>query len=332
LAVGAAGNKNRYLPALYFSVMDTEHRQTVPVKFSRVWLSPDGSLGDTCRRVFQNCLQQVLDNRVGVISGTHPECVHQMRVGIRRFRVAVRLFAPWVRFPRSLERDLRWLSAELGKARDMDVIAAHTLPELLRECPEETGLAALRIRAVALARRRRRLAAKTAASARCSVLLDSLQHWVKTVAARPSLAVPPGQPMVDILVRVHTRLVSRARHLVAGTSEERHAVRIAAKRARYAADFFRSLLNERDVERYLSVLAKLQSVLGALNDFTVAEPILVELSRGHGRMLTAAGFARGYLFASAKGRVRKPRRLQHKIERLQLPGKPSTSRQRQRSG
>ena len=212
----------------------------------------------------------------------------------------------------------------------MDVIAAHTLPELLRECPEETGLAALRIRAVALARRRRRLAAKTAASARCSVLLDSLQHWVKTVAARPSLAVPPGQPMVDILVRVHTRLVSRARHLVAGTSEERHAVRIAAKRARYAADFFRSLLNERDVERYLSVLAKLQSVLGALNDFTVAEPIFVELSRGHGRMMAAAGFARGYLCAGAQRRVRKLRRWQRKIEHLRVPSAlPAFTRHRQ---
>lgn len=312
--------------------MNMERAQPLPVKSSRVLLAHEMNLGEACARVFQSCLQQVLDNRIGVIGGTNPECVHQMRVGIRRFRVAMRLFAPWIRFPPALGRDLRWLGSELGKARDMDVVAAVTLPALLRECPLEAGLIPLRNRAVDVAEKRRRGAAKVVASARCSALLGALQRWVQTVAARRPLAVSLERPAADILRRVHSRLLSRARHLVTGTSEERHAVRIAAKRARYAAEFFRSLYSERELERYLAVLAELQDLLGALNDFAVADPILNEISRRHGRMMTAAGFARGYLFASAKGRVRKPRRLQHKIERLQTLGNPRTSRRRQRSG
>ena len=330
--VRVRANESSSLRALHFTAMNTERAQPLPVKSSRVLLARDMNLGDACARVFQSCLQQVLDNRIGVIGGTNPECVHQMRVGIRRFRVAMRLFAPWIRFPPALGRDLRWLGSELGKARDMDVVAAVTLPALLRECPLEAGLIPLRNRAVDVAEKRRRGAAKVVASARCSVLLGALQRWVQTVAVRRPLAVSLERPAADILRRVHSRLLSRARHLVTGTSEERHAVRIAAKRARYAAEFFRSLYSERELERYLAVLAELQDLLGALNDFAVADPILNEISRRHGRMMTAAGFARGYLFASAKGRVRKPRRLQHKIERLQAPGNPRTSRRRQRSG
>ena len=63
------------------------------------------------------------DNEVGVARGNDPESIHQMRVGMRRLRSALRLFAPWIPFPAALQQELSWLGGELGAARDADVLA-----------------------------------------------------------------------------------------------------------------------------------------------------------------------------------------------------------------
>lgn len=46
-----------------------------------------------------------------------------MSTSMRRLRSALRLFAPWIPFPPALQQELAWLGAELGSARDADVLA-----------------------------------------------------------------------------------------------------------------------------------------------------------------------------------------------------------------
>ena len=51
---------------------------------------------------------------------------------------------------------------------------------------------------------------------------------------------------------------------------DRHQLRIAIKKLRYAADFFRSLYDEKPVERYLHRLSTFQDALGHINDVATA--------------------------------------------------------------
>jgi len=51
-------------------------------------------------------------------------------------------------------------------------------------------------------------------------------------------------------------------------------VRIAAKKLRYAAEFFSSLYPHKRTRRYIAALAELQEVLGALNDTATTVSLL----------------------------------------------------------
>jgi CHAD domain-containing protein len=77
-------------------------------------------------------------------------------------------------------------------------------------------------------------------------------------------------------------------------------VRIAAKKTRYATEFFASLLDARAVKPYVGRLSALQDELGWLNDVQVADRLLQQLpdgQPGQAELLLHAAFIRGYLAA-----------------------------------
>src|SRR4030095_16546068 len=69
----------------------------------------------------------------------------------------------------------------------------------------------------------------------------------------------------------------RGKQLVALSPEERHRVRISAKKLRYACEFFSSLYLHKHVRHYLAALTGLQDVLGILNDAVTTEQLLQKL-------------------------------------------------------
>jgi CHAD domain-containing protein len=85
--------------------------------------------------------------------------------------------------------------------------------------------------------------------------------------------------------------------LAHGTREERHAVRIAAKKMRYAAEFFAGLFPRKRARSYLKKLTGLQDVLGRFNDGVTATRLAHEIDR-EGET-AAVGIARGWAAAQA---------------------------------
>ena len=81
-----------------------------------------------------------------------------------------------------------------------------------------------------------------------------------------------------LLRRRHRRLVKRGELSAAGDPAERHAARIAAKKLRYAAEFFAPVLDGDRARDYVHALAGLQDVLGRGNDAVTAAR-LVERGR-----------------------------------------------------
>ena len=82
----------------------------------------------------------------------------------------------------------------------------------------------------------------------------------------------------DALDRLRRRVKRRGRDLTELGDADRHEVRIAAKKLRYAAEFFASLFPGKKAQRramaFLSALQGLQEQLGDLNDIA-AEPLVL---------------------------------------------------------
>jgi CHAD domain-containing protein len=57
-----------------------------------------------------------------VLCDQDPEPLHQMRVGLRRLRTALTVFAPFILLPRTLSRCISTISQPLGAVRDLDVL------------------------------------------------------------------------------------------------------------------------------------------------------------------------------------------------------------------
>jgi triphosphatase len=96
---------------------------------------------------------------------------------------------------------------------------------------------------------------------------------------------------------------------------EQHEVRIAAKKLRYASEFFSSLFEDGKGKhprnkQFQRRLSRLQDELGLRNDFRVAQGHLAELAAGAGASAAeAAGIASGFLLEqSRRGKRRLMRR------------------------
>jgi CHAD domain-containing protein len=82
------------------------------------------------------------------------------------------------------------------------------------------------------------------------------------------------------MLRAEKRMHWLADGLDNADAAHRHRLRIAAKRLRYAVEFFRSLFEHKAARHYAAALAQLQDVLGKLNDCATARRLLEAVPAG----------------------------------------------------
>lgn len=290
-------------------------------------LAPGASVETGLHRIVSDCLAQMLDNEAGVIHGDDLESVHQMRVGVRRLRFAMRVFAHAAPPPEALQAELQWLARKLGAARDWEVLAGSTLFVVEEASPEEVGLAALRNAAQSLAAETRKLAAAAVGSLRYSRLLLALGHWLESARARETL--PPAQQaaLAGRLAKLSGRILTHwqgkldrvGKSLNGATPESRHRVRIVARQLRYAAEFFVSLYPPRRMQPYVKNLIALQDGLGRLNDAAVAIRLLRGIAQTDNTLAASAGFVTGYLIFGTQADICKLDKSWKKFERVEPP-------------
>src|SRR5215510_12664662 len=73
------------------------------------------------------------------------EGVHQMRVGLRRLRAAMSLFADILQDPQTaaLKEELKWLTGELGPARELEVLVTRVVAPVKRRHSRLQGISSL---------------------------------------------------------------------------------------------------------------------------------------------------------------------------------------------
>lgn len=291
-----------------------------PVKASAKALGAETHRRMRCDQVLRTVVRRgvlvVLANARGALAGDDPEFVHQARVALRRVRSAIRVLRRHAGFPAPLAAELRGLARALGDARDWDVLATQTLPRLLSEARVPRAQAERLLRAAqqrqSVARQRARA---TLASAGLASLALRALRWAATGAEpdAPRLQQVAGG-LADRAVR---RLRKAARGFATQSDEQRHRVRILAKRLRYALDLLAPALPKDTLRRYGNLLSELQDELGWLNDAAVARAALAALKAPR----TVAVALQAAREAQTRVHLRRAERLLRKLDELRAPGR-----------
>ena len=254
-------------------------------KASQVELGASMASGDAFRAIARNCLRQIIANEPGACAGD-AEALHQMRIGLRRLRVAIASFAAISPGPEQdrLKAELKWATKALGPARDLDVFATDVLKHLSETGADEKEFAEAN-RDFTL--RRAQAYARTKDMVRSDrfrrMLLDVAEWvevglWTRDAAANADTERPVVEHAAEVLAKLRKRIRKKGRRLHELNASARHKLRIRMKNLRYTIEFFAGLFpghkNAKRREAALSSLKSLQDTLGSLNDIVTRKALV----------------------------------------------------------
>lgn len=266
-------------------------------------LDPSTSLDEAFSEILGSCLLHLLQSLPAAEDGRDPEGMHQLRVALRRLRSALDLMRSVVSLNKLdlMRAEAKWLAGSLSSARDWDVFRQETLRTVADGCPSVAGFD--RLGELADERRaacydKARLAL---ADRRCQYFVIGLGAWIEARGWRSEVA-PEGlaqlaEPAINfarnILSAQHAKMLKRGRRFKSLPTEERHRVRLAAKKLRYVADFLLPLCGQRkSARRFSRRLADLQQELGIYNDMATTTSLLADVDAGSsGSGMAAAAIA-----------------------------------------
>lgn len=299
--------------------------ERAPVKAAPVAFPPSPTIEDGMQAIVLNCLAQIQANEVAVMESGIPECLHQMRVGLRRLRSALKLFEAAATCPADLQEELRWLGEALGEARDWDVLSSSTLARAAGA--GDASFPALNAAVDEVVRGKRDQAGAALRSPRYARLMIGMfawaigQQWRNTPALAhidqlgASLKAFAG----NAVKQGHKRILKRGRNLRCAPPEELHRLRIAGKRNRYAVEFFAPLFRPKRLRKYLDALSAVQDELGWRNDVSVGDLLLRHLETENPAAAASAAYARGFLAAHVSGNERALRKTWKRFHKTDLP-------------
>lgn len=237
--------------------------------------------------VLQSCLNQILPNASELAvarSGfdhlypdyLYPDHIHQLRVGIRRLRTALReLDGLSDAFDAAWEPVLLHVFRQLGEFRDHDHLERDLLPKLLAAGGPS----------VSFTQTGKDIPNPTAA-VRTPVFQDVLLSLIGIAhRPRPQGAVPhqPGRDAVKKIVRARLKKL-RSAALKAGkkftelNETDQHRVRKRLKRLRYLSEFSAPFFKSRKLNAFITALKPAQDALGLYNDELMALQALRKLA------------------------------------------------------
>lgn len=247
---------------------------------------PAGAKSELLAAVLASGLQQVLANAREIALGRHDdEHVHQLRVGLRRLRTALR---------------------ELGMLGDLDALAREVLPPLqdvfhpagehrdrstlvpaLEQAAHEAGGPPLAWRPPL---------PDLGAAVRDWPFQDAL---LRVLACMQALATQPEdggrrkarKAVAARLDRLHRRVLHASGDFPSLSPDGRHALRKRLKRLRYLAELTQPLFEAREVDQYVAHLKGLQDALGTYQDAVAGQALFT----AHAMEEPDAWFAAGWL-------------------------------------
>jgi len=287
-----------------------EGSQPQPAEASVIALNPDWTSAHAFRTIALSCLRQIAANERAVREG-NPEGIHQMRIGLRRLRATISLFSEMLldRQTKRIKQELKWLTDELGPARQLHVFAGRVVGRLRRGHAHEKAMRGLS--ADVSKRQTEALSRAVAAvdSDRFRRLLLDVVAWIEAgewLSAEDPLEKGRRERSIrdfapEELTRRRSKIIRKGKQLPELNTGARHKLRIAAKKLRYASEFFATLFPDpgsRKLKKgFLAGLKVLQDCLGELNDIAAHERLsygMAERARPRSAVAFLAGVGSGY--------------------------------------
>jgi len=255
---------------------------------------------DAVRATLVDAVGQLADHSAELRRGSaDPEVIHDARVAARRFRshcVSLSSVLDVDAIAAELS-ELGALARSLGAVRDLDVLIEDLGAET-GALPEDLHPAAALI--VAGFRDDRAAAMTVLLDRLATPENDRLLASLGSIAAAPPLRSPAHDPdPAVVMTSVWKALSRRARRATSSpTDDALHALRIRAKRARYAAEALGPFVGK-PAARFAHAAARLQDVLGRHQDAVVAIDRLSVVAAGSPDVAFAAGW-----MSASRARVR----------------------------
>ena len=281
------------------------------VRAPRIALQQNANPTEAFQAIGRSVLWHIAANEPAV-QAADPEGVHQMRVGVRRLRAAISVFAELLRSKQTeqIKHDLKWLAGKLGPVRDLDVFLQTRVKRLHKAEQPTRGLPELVSELVY----RRDLAAQSAkdalATPRYRFLIFNLMEWIEKgnwlkKSHKGERHIRPFA--ADLFARRTRKARKNLRRISRLDPRRRHKLRIAMKKLRYAIYFFETLFegaSPKPLSRYKACLKSLQDNLGALNDLAVHQKMASSLANvEEGAAPNLVAFAAGVIAGSMQNEV-----------------------------
>ena len=234
--------------------------------YDRVLQNGD-ALGLNVRRLLTYLYNGVVDEIPGVLDGHDPEALHRMRIAVRRFRTACRVFRKPLTGTRAEElgEKLREETAITGPLRDLDVWI-----NFLKELPGPSDQ--LRRAALKVASSEREAALNKVAdhinSPAFSQIIDELRYFMRVGLCEWEPKAPAGSAKHIIAAELHRRL-PRKEQLRAFRKkvhpDRLHQIRRAFRKARYVAELLQPV-SGRKGHRIAAQLKRIAARMGDVRD------------------------------------------------------------------
>ncbi|MDB5967372.1 MAG: adenylate cyclase [Polaromonas sp.] len=221
--------------------------------------------------VWQSCLHQILPNASDIAAGSEdPGHVHQLRIGIRRLRTALRELRGLADgMDPSWEPALVQVFRELGRHRDQEHLVLDLQPQLEAAggprvkpgpsgtpLPERTAI----VRSPAFQQALLGLVGFAHGTAR--ELAEGEGEAGHRAGAKKLLRLR--------LQKLHARAIKDGRNFLSLDEAQQHSVRKRLKRLRYLTEFSAPLFPEHRVKAFVDALKPAQDALGLYNDELMA--------------------------------------------------------------
>jgi len=244
------------------------------------------SVARAASKVLREVLLDLLERIPEARNSDSKKAIHDLRVAVKRFREAFRLFRPVVR-KKACRKHRKWiedLNDALGAVRDRDVALArmHKLTDGLSETPPSVAGLLARLQSERLAAtdeleaflKRLQLGG---APAQFAAHIDSIER--QAAYGEPTYVFARRQ-VLERLRDVHERWQDARRE---ATPESLHRVRIANKRLRYAIEPFSRMLGNGLRQLYRSA-SRFHDALGDLHDADAMAVMLETSMAGASRL------------------------------------------------
>jgi inorganic triphosphatase YgiF len=253
---------------------ELEEGKDNPVHFVEpIGLPRDMPAIDAFKVIARSTIRHFVDN-ADAVRAREPEGVHQMRVGLRRTRAAVSIFADMLPGPGTerVKSELKWLTNALAPARELDVFMRKKITPATRRSISKRGARAIEQEFAARRQQAFTRAGAALRSSRYRLLLIDIHEWLETqIQSRTEAARTKVDSFAEDVLHHRLRKIRKdGKHLRTLSAQDRHKLRIRIKKIRYALEFFESLHKGRERKRLTRLsrhLKGLQGMLGSLNDF-----------------------------------------------------------------